>query len=84
MLENRRPVNSGSGNIDLPPGKLVDPTGCGDTYMAGYLFLRQKTDDLQKVGEFAARTASSKLASYGPFKANQEHLKTLPPLQHSD
>lgn len=50
------------------PKKLVDPTGCGDTYMAGYLFLRQKTDDLRKVGEFAARTASLKLANYGPFR----------------
>ncbi len=36
------------------PGTLVDPTGCGDTYMAGYLFRRQTVDDLREVGEFAA------------------------------
>ena len=66
------------------PKKSVDPTGCGDTYMAGYLFLRQKTDDLRKVGEFAARTASLKLANYGPFRGKQEDLKTLPPIHGGD
>ncbi len=59
------------------PRKLVDPTGCGDTYMAGYLFLRQKTGDLRAVGEFAARTASLKLEDYGPFKGSQEDLKNI-------
>ena len=52
------------------PRKLVDPTGCGDTYMAGYLFLRQKTDDLCQVGEFAAKIASLKLENYGPFRGS--------------
>jgi len=51
----------------FPPRRLLDPTGCGDTYMAGYLFLRQNTNSLREVGEFAARTASAKLENYGPF-----------------
>ncbi len=54
------------------PRKLADPTGCGDTYMAGYLFSRQKTDDLREVGEFAARIASLKLENYGPLRESQE------------
>lgn len=51
----------------FPPRRLVDPTGCGDTYMAGYLFLRQTVSDPGKVGEFAARTATAKLESSGPL-----------------
>ena len=51
----------------FPPRRLVDPTGCGDTYMAGYLFLRQQSDNLQEVGEFAARTATAKLETSGPL-----------------
>ena len=51
----------------FPPRRLVDPTGCGDTYMAGYLFLRQTVSDPGKVGEFAARTATAKLEHNGPL-----------------
>ena len=49
------------------PRGLVDPTGCGDTYMAGYLFRRQTVDDLREVGKFAARTATAKLERSGPL-----------------
>jgi len=51
----------------FPPRRLVDPTGCGDTYMAGYLFLRQTVSNPGKVGEFAARTATAKLEYSGPL-----------------
>jgi sugar/nucleoside kinase (ribokinase family) len=51
----------------FPPRRLVDPTGCGDTYMAGYLFLRQTVSDPGRVGEFAARTATAKLENSGPL-----------------
>ena len=50
------------------PGKLVDPTGCGDTYMAGYLYCGTRTNNLRKIGEFAARTATLKLENYGPLQ----------------
>jgi len=56
------------------PRNLVDPSGCGDTYMAGYLYLRARTDNLREVGEFAARTASSKLENYGPLRRRQYGL----------
>jgi len=51
----------------FPPRTLVDPTGCGDTYMAGYLFRRQTGNDLREAGEFAARTATAKLERSGPL-----------------
>jgi len=56
------------------PRNLVDSTGCGDTYMAGYLYLRARTDDIRKVGEFASRTATLKLENYGPLSRRQYGL----------
>jgi len=38
------------------PKNHVDPTGCGDTYLAGYLYQRIQGIDNTKAGEFAART----------------------------
>ena len=59
------------------PRNSADPTGCGDTYMAGYLSLRQETDDLSEVGKFAAKVASVKLENWGPFKGTREDLKAI-------
>lgn len=56
------------------PRNLVDSTGCGDTYMAGYLYLRARTDDIRKVGEFASRAATLKLENYGPLSRRQYGL----------
>jgi sugar/nucleoside kinase (ribokinase family) len=55
----------------FPPRRLVDATGCGDTYMAGYVHKRLDCDDLEKVGRFAAATASLKLERFGPSQASQ-------------
>jgi len=49
------------------PKNHVDPTGCGDTYLAGYLYQRAQGIDITKAGEVAARTASLKLENYGPL-----------------
>jgi sugar/nucleoside kinase (ribokinase family) len=49
------------------PQLIVDATGCGDTYMAGYLYRRVKGADIQRAGEFAAAMASLKMESPGPF-----------------
>ena len=38
------------------PKNHVDRTGCGDTYLAGYLYQRIHGIDITKAGEFAART----------------------------
>ena len=53
----------------------VDPTGCGDTYMAGYLFYKQKSTKLDEVGKFAAMTTSLKLERDGPFRGNREDVR---------
>ena len=53
----------------------VDPTGCGDTYMAGYLFYRERSTKLDEVGKFAAMTASLKLERGGPFRGDEEDVR---------
>ena len=50
------------------PRKSVDPTGCGDTYMAGYLYFGTRTNNLRETGESAARVATLKLEDYGPLR----------------
>jgi len=53
----------------------VDPTGCGDTYMAGYLFYREKSTKLDEVGKFAAMTASLKLERGSPFRGDEADVR---------
>ena len=47
------------------PSKVKDATGCGDTYMAGYLSQRVKGIGIQESGEFAAAMASLKIGKAG-------------------
>lgn len=54
-----------------PPLSVTDATGCGDTYMAGYLFKRVKGADIQQAGEFAAAMASIKIAHSGAFTGTE-------------
>ena len=61
----------------FPPNKIVDATGCGDTYMAGYLYQRIKGADEQQAGRFAAALATRKLESAGPFQGSLEEVTTL-------
>jgi sugar/nucleoside kinase (ribokinase family) len=56
------------------PGSIVDATGCGDTYMAGYLYMRTKGADIQEAGEFAAAMASLKMESPGPFTGTEQDI----------
>ena len=53
----------------------VDPTGCGDTYMAGYLFYRERSTKFDEVGKFASMTASLKLERSSPFRGNEEDIR---------
>lgn len=57
-----------------PPFNLIDATGCGDTYMAGYLHQRMKGIDIQQAGEFAAAMASLKMESPGPFTGTKQEI----------
>jgi len=53
------------------PITIADATGCGDTYIAGYLFKRIKGAGIQEAGEFAAAMATLKMESSGPFMGKE-------------
>ncbi|HIK11712.1 MAG TPA: ribokinase [Oscillatoriaceae cyanobacterium M33_DOE_052] len=53
----------------FPPQQTIDPTGCGDTYVAGYIYQRIRSSDLEQVGRFAAQVATRKLENFGPLTA---------------
>jgi sugar/nucleoside kinase (ribokinase family) len=59
------------------PLSVVDTTGCGDTYMAGYLSQRVKGVSIQEAGEFAAAMATLKIEISGPFTGNKEEVLAL-------
>ncbi|GAB3900391.1 PfkB family carbohydrate kinase [Spirosoma agri] len=59
------------------PATVVDATGCGDTYMAGYLSKRVKGADVQEAGEFGAAMATLKIGISGPFLGQPELVKQL-------
>lgn len=54
------------------PVAAEDATGCGDTYMAGYLSQRIKGAPVQQAGEFAAAMATLNIESSGPFTGTKE------------
>lgn len=49
------------------PAAVIDATGCGDTYMAGYLYKRVKGESPKAAGAFAAAMASLKIEAAGAF-----------------
>jgi sugar/nucleoside kinase (ribokinase family) len=59
------------------PPAVVDATGCGDTYMAGYLYKRIKGAGIQDAGEFASAMAGLKIQSSGPFTGSEEDVLTF-------
>ena len=56
---------------------IMDATGCGDTYMAGYLYMRKRGASYQEAGCFAAAMCSVKLQSYGPFGGTEEEVHSI-------
>ncbi len=56
------------------PKIIVDATGCGDTYKAGYLYRRIKNDNIQQAGEFAAAMAALKMENSGPFTGTENDV----------
>lgn len=53
------------------PKEMVDPTGCGDTYSAGYLYKRLQGSTIDEAGRFAAAMCTLKLECNGPFNATE-------------
>lgn len=49
------------------PHETVDATGCGDTYMTGYLYQRAKGASIDDAGRFAAAMSTLKIETSGPF-----------------
>ena len=54
------------------PKEVVDATGCGDTYMLGYLYMRNKGVSYEEAGCFAAALSTVKLEKSGPFSGTEE------------
>lgn len=59
------------------PGKVVDPTGCGDTYLIGYLYQRLKGASIYDAGCFAAAMATIKIEALGPFNKTKEDVERV-------
>ncbi|MCE7043251.1 PfkB family carbohydrate kinase [Dyadobacter sp. CY312] len=59
------------------PADIVDATGCGDTYMAGYLLQKVKGESIQRAGEFGAAMATLKIASSGPFSRTPQEVENV-------
>ncbi|MFZ1237527.1 MAG: PfkB family carbohydrate kinase [Prevotella sp.] len=60
-----------------PPHKVVDATGCGDTYSAGYLYCRSKGMGYEASGKFAAAMCTLKLEHNGPFDGSIDDVKHI-------
>ncbi|MGL5273264.1 MAG: PfkB family carbohydrate kinase [Phocaeicola sp.] len=57
-----------------PPKEVIDTTGCGDTYVTGYLYMRNKGASCQEAGCFAAAMSTIKLESFGPFNGTEADI----------
>lgn len=57
-----------------PPHEVVDATGCGDTYMTGYLYMRNRGASYSEAGCFAAAMSTLKLEHSSPFNGTEEAL----------
>ena len=61
----------------FPPKDVVDATGCGDTYTAGYLYMRNQGASYYDAGCFAAAMSTLKLEHYGPFSGTEEDIQAI-------
>lgn len=60
-----------------PVEEAVDATGCGDTYMAGYLFKRVHGANYDEAGRFASAMCALKLGKKGPFSGTRKDIEEL-------
>jgi sugar/nucleoside kinase (ribokinase family) len=57
------------------PRETVDATGCGDTYMAGYLYRRAQGAGMEAAGRFAAALSTLKIERSGPVQASNADVE---------
>lgn len=60
-----------------PPHEVVDATGCGDTYSAGYLYKRLQGATPTEAGKLAAAMCTIKLEHNGPFNRSIEDVEKI-------
>ena len=56
------------------PSEVKDATGCGDTYMTGYLYKRVKGASFDEAGKYGAAMATIKIENSGPFTGAEEDI----------
>lgn len=61
----------------FPASDPIDPTGCGDTFMAGYVFARLEGADPVAAARFGAAAATLKLGYVGPFEGDRTDVESL-------
>lgn len=59
------------------PAHTIDTTGCGDTYMAGYLYQRVRGAAIPEAGRFAAAMATLKIEGSGPFSGEVASVRAV-------
>lgn len=70
-------IYAGGKYYEIPafePTEVVDATGCGDTYMTGFLYMRNKGASYREAGTFAAAMCTIKLSASGPFGASEKEV----------
>ena len=61
----------------VPVAEPVDPTGCGDTFMAAYLHRRLAAQDPLSAARFATAVAALALQCSGPFRGSSDDAEQL-------
>lgn len=56
------------------PNRVVDATGCGDTYSAAYLYCRAQHEGFLEAGKYAAAMCTLKLQHSGPFNGTETDI----------
>lgn len=70
-------ISDGSSQYNIPaylPSATVDATGCGDTYMTGYLYKRAEGATIEEAGKFGAAIATLKIEKQGPFSGTESEI----------
>lgn len=70
---------------DIPaykPSKVVDATGCGDTFSTGYLWCRAQGAGIDEAACFASAMCTLKLEHNGPFDKTIEDIENILNSEH--